>query len=111
MTSGRGESFILKMQHGDTFDRFQLQENIVLGQRVRNYTIESSTDGSVWEALLSGSAIGMKRIHLLPKPIAVTNSLQIRLRITGAIATPELKSFGVFRPCPSGAEAVSRELI
>merc|ERR1712070_170579 len=76
-TSGRGDIFYLKMQHGDTFDRFQLQENIVLGQRVRNYTIESSYDGNVWKALVSGSAIGMKRIHLLPTPITVASSMQV----------------------------------
>merc|ERR1712129_287889 len=111
--SGRGESFSLQLRAGDVFDRFQLQEDIVLGQRVRNYTIESSStglDAGTWQTLVSGSAIGAKRIQLLPEAVTVTADSQIRLRITAAAATPELKFFGAFRPCANGTE-ITRDIL
>merc|ERR1712098_978739 len=62
-TSGLGSSFVLTLAKGDVFDRFQLREETVVGQRVRNYTIESSINGgATWSALAAGSAIGTKRI-------------------------------------------------
>ena len=73
----------------------------MVGQRVRNYTItsesSSSSDGSVGGAastvLVSGDAIGTKRIHLLPAPITVQQDTTIRLLVTHAVATPQIKSF------------------
>ena len=98
--SGAGNSYTLRLRKGDTIDRFQLQEDIVVGQRVRNYTItseSSSFDGSVGGAastvLVSGDAIGTKRIHLLPAPITVQQDTTIRLLVTHAVATPQIKSF------------------
>lgn len=38
-SSGAGNEFTVLVRAGDTFDRFQLTEDIVMGQRVRNYTI------------------------------------------------------------------------
>ena len=78
----------------------------MVGQRVRNYTItsesSSSSDGSVGGAastvLVSGDAIGTKRIHLLPAPITVQQDTTIRLLVTHAVATPQIKSF--VRPAP-----------
>ena len=100
--SGSGNSYTLRLRKGDTVDRFQLQEDIVVGQRVRNYTITSesspsSSDGGVGGAastvLVSGDAIGTKRIHLLPAPITVQQDTTIRLLVTHAVATPQIKSF------------------
>ena len=78
----------------------------MVGQRVRNYTItseSSSSDGSVGSAastvLVSGDAIGTKRIHLLPAPITVQQDTTIRLLVTHAVATPQIKSF--VRPRPT----------
>ena len=79
----------------------------MVGQRVRNYTITSesspsSSDGGVGGAastvLVSGDAIGTKRIHLLPAPITVQQDTTIRLLVTHAVATPQIKSF--VRPAP-----------
>ncbi|CAK9036940.1 unnamed protein product [Durusdinium trenchii] len=57
VTSGTGIVFTLTLQAGQIFDRIQIQENIVLGQRVRNYTLEQSLENG-WKPLVTASAIG-----------------------------------------------------
>lgn len=107
MAMGAGDTFVLNLRDGDVFDRFQLQEDLVWGQRVRNYTIASSVDGQVWNTLVQGSAIGMKRIHLLPESVtAGVGGVKIRLVVTASVAIPEIRSFGVFAPCPPGSDSV-----
>ena len=63
-SSGAGDEFVLHLRKGDVFDRFQLVEDIVTGQRIRNYTITMSDGGSKM-TLVNGDAVGQKRIHLL----------------------------------------------
>ena len=70
-SSGAGHEFVLHLRKGDIFDRFQLVEDIVTGQRIRNYTIainpslDSRAGGATKTILVNGDAIGQKRIHLL----------------------------------------------
>jgi hypothetical protein len=60
-TSGHGGSFTLSLPAGAAFDRFQLQEETVQGQRVRRYAIEASADGGgSWRGVAGGFAIGTK---------------------------------------------------
>eukprot|EP01043_Picozoa_sp_COSAG02_P047382 COSAG02_NODE_4537_length_5239_cov_3.381712_4_plen_510_part_00 len=120
MTQGQGREFLISVRAGEVFDRFQLKENTLLGQRVRYYIIESSqpinstahgTSNSKqqavaappsiqqWYHIVSGQAIGTKRIILLPKSVEATTDLRLRLRIDHDVAVPILKLFGVFRPC------------
>lgn len=114
MTQGQGNEFVISVRAGEVFDRFQLKENTLLGQRVRRYTIESSQPtnatrgGSVsappptqkqWHHIVSGQAIGTKRIILLPEAVKATADLQLRLRIEDAVAVPILRLFAVFQPC------------
>jgi len=99
-----GSTFSLELRAGQTFDRVQLQEDIALGQRVRKYTLERRDAGGPWLPLVSGRAIGRKRIHLLPKAVDVAEAgMRVRLRVEGAIARPALKLFAVFAPCPDGS--------
>ena len=80
-------------------DRVQLAEVLAEGQRVRNYTIEVAAGPLLpWAPLLSGAAIGRKRIHLFTAPVPAGATL--RLRVTHAIATPRRQGFGAFAPCP-----------
>mmetsp|Transcript_17806 Transcript_17806/g.40075 ORF Transcript_17806/g.40075 Transcript_17806/m.40075 type:complete len:161 (-) Transcript_17806:31-513(-) len=103
--SGLGTSLQLRLPAGSTFDRFQLQEDVVVGQRVRNYTIERSTfDG--WVTVATASAIGRKRIHILTEAIEAHEGSMIRLRIQNATATPSIRHFGVYAPCPDGLDAL-----
>lgn len=100
VASGKGYVFnLFALREGQMVDRFQIQEGIVMGQRVRNYTIERSSSNG-WVPLVSASAIGRKRIHLLPKSLMVSPSMMIRLRIENAIAEPSIKQFSAFAQCP-----------
>ncbi|CAE7474256.1 FUC1 [Symbiodinium sp. KB8] len=102
-TSGPGMAFTLTLEAGSQFDRIQLQEDIVLGQRVRNYTLEQS-EGSGWHPLVRGSAIGRKRIHLL-SATQVSERTQLRLRIENATRLPQIRQFAAFSPCQEVQEA------
>jgi alpha-L-fucosidase len=82
------------------FDRLMLQEELALGERVRNFTVQVSTAGGAWSSVASGGAIGKKRILLLPK--AVPGNSSVRLSITSALAPPVLKFAGAFAPCSDG---------
>ena len=100
MDSGMGYTYTMHLPAGATYDRFQLQEEIVMGQRVRNYTIETAavetSEGVTlgvreWSSVVTGSAIGQKRIHVLPKAVTTTIATTLRLRIEHAIAPPHIK--------------------
>ena len=113
MSSGQGEEYVVTLRSGEVFDRFQMKENTLLGQRVRRYTIESqstsaasNTSTSAWQSIVSGRAVGTKRIILLPKAIAVMSAgLRIRLRVVESVAVPMISFFGVFRPCRTAVDS------
>lgn len=103
-TSGSGVEFALRVTKGAAFDRLQLMENIVVGQRVRNYTIETrpSAGAANWTVVAGGGAIGRKRIVLLPGPVTAAEDMDVRVRVIRSVAPPELLLFGVYRPCAQG---------
>jgi hypothetical protein len=72
-------------------------------------TAKSTTTGEMMETtsapLVVDSAIGKKRINLLSSPITAAEDMTIRLTITHAIATPQIKFAGVFKPCATGSDA------
>ena len=104
MASGQGDAYTVALRAGEVFDRFQLKENTLLGQRIRHYTIESRSNATAtdtdWQHIVSGQAVGIKRIILLPERVVVpSGGLTLRLRIGAAVARPIVSFFGVFRPC------------
>lgn len=74
-----------------TFNRFLVQENIALGQRVKAFTLEAEVEGS-WEEIASETTIGYKRILRLPE-ITATG---IRLNITDAKACPTIANIELY---------------
>lgn len=97
-TSGRGSTLALAALPAAA-DRVQLIEDVAEGQRVRNYTLEvRAPNASSWAPLVSASAIGRKRIHLLASPVAAGAAL--RLRVTNATAPPVLAQFAAFAAAP-----------
>ena len=111
-SGGYQNEFVLKLPKGVTFDRIMLQEKTVQGQRVRRWSVESSTDGTTWFPLFSGQAIGTKAIKLLnstgpwfntTKTVTTTAPTMLRLQIQEAVAPPIIKTFAVFAPCSNGA--------
>ena len=112
-TSGIGYTYTLQLPAGSTFDRIQLKEDTLEGQRVRNYTIsysmsfpaaDSSVSTSNTTVLARESAIGVKRILLLDRNISVpvTGVAHLLFSVNAAVATPIIKQFAAFKPCPTG---------
>jgi alpha-L-fucosidase len=92
---------VLTIPVGVVMDRIMLQEDLVWGQRIRNYTIEVHAAFPDVEVIVGGS-VGRKRIHLLSQPyVSYDIPMTVKLHITGSIATPQLQLFGAFGPCPT----------
>ena len=68
-----------------------IQEDIRLGERVRQYILEYKHDDA-WKKLACGSCIGHKRIHKF-------RSIQtdaVRLRLTSSVAGSAIKDLSVY---------------
>jgi alpha-L-fucosidase len=75
-----------------TFDRAMLQENIMVGQRVEAFRLET-WDGKAWKEFANGTTIGCKRLLRFP---AVT-AKRVRLVIESSRTSPTLSSFGLYK--------------
>lgn len=78
-----------------TFDRAMLQENILSGQRIEKFHLES-WDGSRWTKFVEATTIGYKR--LLKFAEITTN--KIKIVIDESRTNPTLASFGVYKAPP-----------
>jgi hypothetical protein len=95
--AGAGWTYRLTVAGGVLFDRVQLQEDTISGQRIRNYTV--TVDGA---AVATGEAVGTKQILLLgSNQTAITGGSSVVLSVHQASAPPVLKQFAVFAPCPT----------
>eukprot|EP00929_Paragymnodinium_shiwhaense_P002126 TRINITY_DN102321_c0_g1_i1.p1 TRINITY_DN102321_c0_g1~~TRINITY_DN102321_c0_g1_i1.p1 ORF type:complete len:494 (+),score=95.62 TRINITY_DN102321_c0_g1_i1:103-1584(+) len=84
-------------------DRVQIEEDIVLGQRIRQFSVDAaSVTGNKWTQLAMGQAVGRKRIVLLSAPVTLGPGGKMRLRVTSAVATPVIRAFGIYKPCAIG---------
>jgi len=75
-----------------TFDVAMLQEEIRVGQRVEEFTIES-WDGKAWRPFAKGTTIGHKRLLRFPE----TTADRVRLTVVKSRSNPTLASFGLFK--------------
>ena len=68
-----------------------MMENLAGGERVREYVVEGRVGGR-WQNISWGTAIGHKKIDRIP-PAPVD---ALRLRITRAAGTPDIRRFAAF---------------
>lgn len=73
------------------FNRFLVQEDIRLGQRVKAFTVEGLVDGS-WKELAKATTIGYKRILRFPSVTAT----KVRFTITDSKSCPVISNIGVY---------------
>ncbi|RMF97196.1 MAG: glycoside hydrolase family 29 [Planctomycetota bacterium] len=93
-TRGSGNEFLLLFSEAKTIDHIILQEDIALGERIREFVVDSS--GSPSE-LARGKSVGHKRIlRFEPRPLT-----WIRLRITKQTGVPHLRRFAAFEALDS----------
>lgn len=90
-TSDKTPQITLEFEKETTFNRVLLQENIALGQRVKNYEIQALINNS-WQKIHQGETIGYKTILRLP---SITTKA-IRLVINDALATPMIATMEIF---------------
>lgn len=90
--SGKGAELLVMPSSPTRIDRVVIMEDIVEGERVREYTIEGEDDGQ-WKPLAHGTAIGHKKIDRFG---AVTVT-QVRLRITKAAGEPRIRRLAIYR--------------
>jgi alpha-L-fucosidase len=90
-TSGNGEILQLKLDKPTIIDHIVIQEDIVFGERVREYAVEGQI-GEKWIELAIGISIGYKRIERFD---AVEVSA-VRVRFTKFFYSPVIKNMAVY---------------
>ncbi|HAZ01704.1 MAG: hypothetical protein A2W90_15985 [Bacteroidetes bacterium GWF2_42_66] len=90
-SSGEGNVLEIGLKKMVPVNCVVIQEDIAQGQRVRSFVIEGFSGGQ-WKTIKEGSSVGSKRIEEFP----TVNVSRVRLRITGAVATPVIKNFSLF---------------
>lgn len=88
----KGGVVTLTLPEPRRFNLIMLQEEIGLGQRVAEFTIEAEDDEGNWHEIAHETTIGYKRIV----PVPDTKSRRIKIRITRSLAEPTLKQVGLF---------------
>ena len=87
-----------------TLHYVMMQEYIQLGQRIKGFTIETSTDGNNWTRKASNiqtTTVGYKRIIPLNGNVensydAGTKAKYVRIKITDSRACPTLHTLSIF---------------
>ena len=87
----KSAAITITLEMPTTFNRFLVQENIALGQRVKTFTLEAKMDNG-WQEIASETTIGYKRILRLPETIATA----IRLNIKDAKACPTITNIELY---------------
>ncbi|WP_319479997.1 alpha-L-fucosidase [uncultured Draconibacterium sp.] len=74
-----------------TFNRFLVQEDIRLGQRVKEFSVEAYINNK-WEEIDSQTTIGRKRILRLPE----TTASKVRFTVKDSKACPVITKIGIY---------------
>ena len=90
-TEGQGEVVELSFDKPKTINHVMIMEDILQGERVREYVIQGLVNGK-WQRIAKGSAIGHKKIDRFD-PIKVS---KVRLRVLKAAAKPVIRKLAVY---------------
>jgi alpha-L-fucosidase len=85
-------SILVNFEEPTEFNRFLIQEDIRLGQRVKEFTLEAFVENN-WKQIDAQTTIGRKRILRFPNIIAT----QLRVNIIDAKACPVISDIGVYK--------------
>ncbi len=84
-------SLTIELKKPALFNRFLVQEQIRLGQRVKAFTVEALV-GDEWKEVGRGSTIGYKRILRFPS----VKASKVRLTITDSKCCPVISNIGIY---------------
>ncbi|WP_244891278.1 alpha-L-fucosidase [Cyclobacterium xiamenense] len=91
-TSGKGKKLTLTLKERSKINHIVLQEDIALGERVREFKLEGKTSTG-WQPIFEGSAIGHKFIHTF-EDLEVS---AVRLTIAASKGEAHIKNLSVYR--------------
>jgi alpha-L-fucosidase len=90
-TSGKGEIIEVKFEKTTKIDHVIIQEDIIFGERVREYIIDGHVNGS-WKEIAKGISVGYKRIEKFD----TVEVNAVRVRFTRFSYLPVIKDFSVY---------------
>ncbi|MBX2872773.1 MAG: alpha-L-fucosidase [Saprospiraceae bacterium] len=90
-TKGTGKRVLLKLPQKKQVSHVVLMENIIKGERVRQFQLEGKTSKG-WQLIFTGSCIGHKFIHRFDS----MELSALRLTVLDSIAEPDIKAFAVY---------------
>lgn len=91
-TSGTGKKLTIKLKGSTEINHIILQEDISLGERVREFSLEGKTENG-WQPIFEGTNIGHKFIHTFDLP----ELSAVRLIISASKGEPQIKNLSVYR--------------
>ncbi|MEN8201503.1 MAG: alpha-L-fucosidase [Bacteroidota bacterium] len=90
-TNGTGDELSLKLKNKAKINHIVIKEEILKGERVRQYSVEVFSDGK-WHEAARGECIGHKRIQKID-PVTVS---KIRLKLIDYQGIPQIKEFSIY---------------
>ena len=84
-------SLTIDLGEETTFNRFLVQEDIRLGQRIKAFSVEAYINNK-WEEIDSQTTIGRKRILRLPE----TTASKVRFKVKDSKACPVITKIGIY---------------
>jgi hypothetical protein len=98
------DQLTLSLAQPTLVDRVVIQEQLELGQRIRNFTVESQhAPGGPWLPYGGGESVGHKRILLLENRSVVALRLHVTARMAATLE-PVVANFAAFAPCSTGTD-------
>jgi alpha-L-fucosidase len=92
-TEGKGATVELTLPRPATIDHVVVMEDIVQGERIREYQIEGMVGADTWRTLCAGQSVGHKRIQQFD-PVEVA---KVRLRTLQSAAEPLIRALAVYQ--------------
>jgi len=90
-TSGEGNAVVIDLPKSTNINHLVIQEDIALGERVREYTVEARVKNK-WVEVAKGTCIGHKRIQVIDE----VETSKLRLKIDKSIAKPLIKNLSIY---------------
>jgi alpha-L-fucosidase len=91
-TRGQGSTVTLKLKKPARIDHVSIMEDIVQGERIRQYTVAGLSGAGQWTPLAEAQSVGHKRIHRFA-PVEVA---AVRLTVARSTAEPRIRSLAAY---------------
>ena len=90
--SGIGKLLKITLERPQNINQIVIQEDIIHGERIRQYTIEAAAENG-WQIVAEGLSVGHKRIHLLDNAVKTD---RLRLVVNNSVDEPRIKIWRVY---------------